>query len=380
MKAHKAREIYRKLLVSLHKCNNLMHSSLALKNFIPFIKMEQQPMESVSRLKTLIGHSLRVNSMVFSRDGERFASASWKILIHNPHSGEEMQMLMSGSARAYTYSVSFSPDNSLLVSASSDKYVRIWDTKNGKELRSIVAHKQAVNHAEFSPDGKRVVSVSSDKTVKLWDAIEGKKVGALSGHTDGVNWASFSPDGKMLATACQDKLIRLYNPATQSKIQQLSGHAHNVTVAKFSPDSKKIVSASWDKTIKIWDVEKGSCIVTLDGHKNGVEFLEWMPNGNAVVSASYSRVANEGTVKLWDATTGKEMDTVVGEFYGIAFSPTANLLAVARKNRAIELWNTPIIVSDKEGNLIAGVVKDRRKSQQRGELDVKSERRKQALA
>lgn len=326
---------------------------------------------SVSRLRTLVGHSLRVNSMVFSSDGERFASASWKILVHNPHNAEEIQMLMSGSARTYVYSVSFSPDKSLLVSASSDKMVRIWDVKNGKPLFSIKAHKQAVNHAEFSPDGKIIVSASSDKTVKLWNVTDGKRVGAFSGHSDGVNWANFSPDGKMVATACQDKLIYIFNVASQSRIKQLAGHAHNVTVAKFSPDGSKIASTSWDRTIKIWDVATGAPITSLDGHKNGVEFLEWMPSGNAVVSASYSRVENEGTVKLWDAQTGKLMDSVAGEFYGIAFSPSANLLAVSRKNRAIELWGQPIIVTDKEGNILKGVVKDRRMSEDRrkSELD-----------
>ncbi len=315
---------------------------------------------SVTRLRTLIGHSLRVNSMVFSADGERFASASWKILVHNPHNGEEIQMLMSGSARTYVYSVAFSPDKSLLVSASSDKLVRIWDVKNGKLLFAIKAHKQAVNHAEFSPNGKIIVSASSDKTVKLWNVTDGKRIGSLSGHSDGVNWANFSPDGKLIATACQNKQIYLFDTATQKKLKQLSGHGHNVTVVKFSPDGSRLASTSWDRTIKIWDVATGTCITSLDGHKNGVEFLEWMPNGKAVVSASYSRVENEGTVKLWDAQTGKLMDSVAGEFYGIAFSPTANLLAVSRKSRAIELWGQPIIVTDKEGNIVKGVVKDRR--------------------
>ncbi len=322
----------------------------------------QQPYSdsSVSRLQTLIGHSLRINSMVFSADGERFASASWKILVHNPHNGEEIQMLMSGSARTYVYSVAFSPDKSLLVSASSDKMVRIWDVKNGKLLLEIKAHKQAVNHAEFSPDGKTIVSASSDKTAKLWNLTNRKRIGAVLGHSDGVNWASFSSDGKLIATACQDKLIYLFDTASQTKLKQLTGHTHNVTVVKFSPDGSKLASTSWDKTIKIWDVATGTCIVSLDGHRNGVEFLEWMPSGKAVVSASYSRVENKGMVNLWDVQTGKLMDSVSGEFYGIAFSPAANLLAVSRKNRSIELWGQPIIVTDKDGNILKGIVRDRR--------------------
>ena len=66
-------------------------------------------------------------------------------------------------------SVAFSPDGSRLASASADGTVRLWDAASGKEILVIHAHKSLVSAVAFSPDGSRIASASHDKTVRLWD-------------------------------------------------------------------------------------------------------------------------------------------------------------------------------------------------------------------
>ena len=66
-------------------------------------------------------------------------------------------------------SVSLSPDGSRLVSASSDKTVRIWNGKTGQEEHCLKGHRGTVYSVSWSPDGSRLVSASGDKTVRIWN-------------------------------------------------------------------------------------------------------------------------------------------------------------------------------------------------------------------
>ena len=71
-------------------------------------------------------------------------------------------------------SVAFSPDSARLASASYDETVKIWDANSGKCLQTLEGHSNWVKSVAFSPDSARLASASSDETVKIWDASSGK--------------------------------------------------------------------------------------------------------------------------------------------------------------------------------------------------------------
>src|SRR5712691_10361032 len=61
-----------------------------------------------------------------------------------------------------------------------------------------------------------------------------------------------------------------------------------------------IVSGSSDCTIKVWDATTGECLRTLVGHDSLVRALALDPASGRLVSASYDKV-----VKVWDVRTGR---------------------------------------------------------------------------
>jgi hypothetical protein len=123
----------------------------------------------------------------------------------------------------FVWSVSFSPDGSRIVTASSDG-AKVWDAESGAEVFTLKGHTSEVLSASFSPDGSRIVTASRDGTAKLWDARSGAEVFTLKGHTGSVVSASFSWDGSWITTA----------------------------IAEFSPDGSRIVTRSADGA-KVWD-------------------------------------------------------------------------------------------------------------------------------
>ena len=66
-------------------------------------------------------------------------------------------------------SVAFSWDGQRLASASADNTVKVWDAATGQESLTLKGHTSEVNSVAFSLDGKRLASASTDKTVKVWD-------------------------------------------------------------------------------------------------------------------------------------------------------------------------------------------------------------------
>ena len=87
-----------------------------------------------------------------------------------------------------------------------------------------------------------------------------------------------------------------------------------------------MASASWDGTLRLWDASVGRELGTLTGHTGWINALAYSRDGRTLVSGG-----NDGTLRLWSATTGHELFTVTGhtsEAIGpVAFSPDGKTLA-----------------------------------------------------
>ncbi|KAK3397958.1 WD40-repeat-containing domain protein [Sordaria brevicollis] len=79
---------------------------------------------------------------------------------------------------------------------------------------------------------------------------------------------------------------------------ELRGHTAAISQVRISPDGKWIASASADGTVKIWDASTGHNLDTLVGHMAGVSCLAWAPDSNTLATGS-----DDKAIRLWDRVT-----------------------------------------------------------------------------
>jgi WD40 repeat protein len=287
-----------------------------------------------------------MSSVAFSPDGHRLASAGddRAIRLWNADSGQQIGPSLMGSTRynIRVSSVAFSPDGHRLASGGDDG-IRFWDPDTGQPLGPPSNNGGVVSLA-FSPDGHRLASGGdiNDKTARLWDVDTGQQIGApLTGHPGAVSGVAFSPDGRRLATcggSFDDKTIRLWNADTGQPIGAPLIDDSAPTSVAFSPDGHRLASGRFKGTPRLWDADTGQRLGgPLDGQPGGVSQVVFSPDGHRLASAG-----DDGTVRLWNVT-GQQIGTPLtghtGVVSSVAFSPEGHRLASAGWDKRIRLWN-----------------------------------------
>jgi WD40 repeat protein/serine/threonine protein kinase/uncharacterized membrane-anchored protein YhcB (DUF1043 family) len=145
--------------------------------------------------------------------------------------------------------------------------------------------------------------------------------------TAGRMWsAAFSPDGRQIVTT-DDRAAQVWDAQTYRRRFTLF-HGEAVYQALYSPDDARIVTAGGDGTVKIWDATTGALVRELrrDGARLRYAAVATSPDGRLVAA-----IDGKGEVAhVWDATTGVQVAEIHNdglETSSLAFSPDGRWLA-----------------------------------------------------
>lgn len=319
------------------------------------------------KARVLSEHSDGVISVAWSPDGTRLASGSWDhsvILwaIHPAGNGSDAatsERLRTLSGNEYSVeSVAWSPDGTKLASAALGVFV--WDTETGEQLHTLRGQGPSfvANTVVWSPDGTTLALASpGHDRPDLWDVTTGEEVHTLSSqsafgaHGESMAW---SPDGSRLAYGGDGVILWAIHPADDNAasgnpLHTLKVHEYDwVRSVAWSPDGTMLAAGTSDHSVIVWDSQTGERLLTLDEHTLPVVSVTWSPDGTMLASGSYDR-----RVIVWaidpagddGAASGERLRTMrhLGGVLGVAWSPDGKTLAVGvdTESKNLVLWNAP---------------------------------------
>lgn len=341
-------------------------------------------------LATFRGHATELTALAFSADGRQAVSVSEKeVCIWDPATGKEIRRLKVDGESA----VAFNRDFSRLVIARSFHFdvpealrgtLTLRDTANGKDVWSIEPHGDwnrdvpfvpAIGALVFSPDGKRLATAGGvtkvrghlpKGMVKIWDVETGKELRQLDELSARADAVAFSADGTYLAAGTLgasgeapipgEVLVwdittgqRLHAFKTRPDVEQ-GGNPGSVITLAFNPRGTRLAAGVSDGTVRLWELPSGKELFEMRGHQGGTggsevdKFTGMILRRGSVRSVAFSpdgtRLASAGydrVMRVWDTETGEQAKTYrfdSARINAVAFTPDGQRIAAGGSNNA----------------------------------------------
>jgi WD40 repeat protein len=292
----------------------------------------QAPQVSLVERDPLQGLSNAANSLSFGPDGRVLLTASFDgtVRLWDVPARTEKALLLKGP---FPSSSATSPDGRWYASGAQDFKIRIWDAASLK-MRTLNLHTGQVTGIAFAPDSSSMATTSVDGSVAIWDPSGGTVRTQKGGHPKGAMSVAISPDGRYVASGAADQVIRLWELPDCREVRKFdTGPDFSTTAMAFSPDSKHLFSGGKRGEVTMWEIETGRPKVVVT-HSKPLHGIAVSPDGRWLASTS-----TEG-LKLWDRTSAAAKLEIVENtgFYGVAFSKTGNLLASCNGSWVVRIW------------------------------------------
>jgi WD40 repeat protein len=345
-----------------------------------------------------------VVSLAWSPDGKTIATIgsrqekeglpSRTVKLWDARTGK-LRVSLGEEAHTLLDSLAFSPDSSLVALSSFQRdreanrntcQVKVYAVENGGLRETLGSHEWIAGPVAFSPDGKTLATAGirlepfqgpnerAVGEVKLWDTRTWKVNRKLDilGDLEFVHRfgpIDFSADGKLLACGT---IRYVYTPEmVPAGVKVAIGLPHQTldevvvwdfesgkvkrrlgresfgstrwrTSVVFAPKGTRLASADSGGTLKLWDAGTGKLERTIAAPSGGwLSQAVFSPDGKAVATVGMEDEGGKpvSRVKLWDADTG-EPRRVPADLAGsrLAFAPDGNRLAIASAD-TVRIWD-----------------------------------------
>lgn len=304
-----------------------------------FIALVRDSIIEFIKIKNLRNHTHcivndNIQSISISPDGSSLAYGLWDGTIHFRsinHKFDDIQVLC-GHNRFIT-SISFSLDNTLLLSGSADNTLRVWDTATYKQIGDSIKQDAMIVCAQFTSDAKRITSISRDNTLRIWDLPTRNEI--IRYELKRFDLSAFSSDGRYVIIARSDYCICLID----INIGKVIGEINNIDIyqckeIQFTGNNQLFYVRLLEDDFALYDVS--TCKQVFRSHIHGFNF-SIRYDGMEVACSS----GNE--IYLQDIKTGKYIIKAMPHTHtwirSISYSPDGKKLIIGEANGRVTQWD-----------------------------------------
>jgi WD40 repeat protein len=220
-----------------------------------------------------------------------------------------------------------------------------WWRANVAETNSRIRALASSSKALFALYEARALSVESESHKKpptkeekdaLLDLQNNALIEAIKAGRElqRAGWVEVDTRSQVLITL-QRAVYGLPPEIEEIKMPECSSLSVTVSLG-FSPDGKKLVCNTDDGTVRLWDRTTGRKLKTLKGDLGWVADVRFSPDGKMIASGTLS------DVKLWNRFTGEEIKTFKGhlsEVSSISFSPDGKTIVAGNRDGTVIVWD-----------------------------------------
>ena len=201
------------------------------------------------------------------------------------------------------------PELGLLLAAQANEEARTPEAElalrdlsgEARGQLALAGHSGGINAAAISRDGRYAATASDDATARVWNTRTGEPVQTLMAEAGPVTDVAIDPSGERAVTGTIRGTVILWSTETGERITELpTPGLRSIQTVAFSP-SGEMVAAGGGGGARIWTV-RGRPSTHFRDHRRTVFSIEFARDGRAVASSDI-----DGTARVWDSRTGRSL-------------------------------------------------------------------------